>query len=572
MSEDSNLKRSRASGEVLDYLLREFEVNQNPNPDQRKDISERTGMTEKAVRIWFQNRRAKLRKFERMGKPVKQAGGAIASPRGLISGTSSRSNLLTNMSLNALDQHSATPNELNDKYCFIDCSSLSVGSWQRIKSGQHDHQALKTSLINLSPFTLDQFMNTVDLMVILSKKNNEINYFFAAISNNSKILFRIFYPISSIISSSLLENNISKESSELRLKLSHTPKFSVYFFSGINANLNQWSICDDFSEAQQVSSAFYAPGGTSTPHVLVGSKTSLEFLHDFVRKQNQNHVPGYDSTSLSQFGHGILGPREGNLDATGVNEFTADHSVESKNAFDLNHETHEPNEFHLKHDSEWQNSPRDEHDFAMKGISPLGDFENRSQSPAISHHSSVNMETKYLTSLNTKAPESLDQSSKKPDNEYTDIFTETPDFFNTVQTPTAHQIASHQAIRDHDNLINSPSTNVPSFVNNNEEPHDNIKSTNGNHRQPIPQENSSLAYSAPQFTSNIEQQSHVYNDGASHQDYGFGVQLPGNEFQAHDLLIDSPSLTNNTPTPGASTQGAGAHEDQFIDYNGDAQA
>ncbi|GEQ67272.1 hypothetical protein JCM33374_g936 [Metschnikowia sp. JCM 33374] len=569
MSEDSNSKRSRASGEVLDYLLREFEVNQNPNPDQRKDISERTGMTEKAVRIWFQNRRAKLRKFERMGKPVKQA--TVVSPRGAGagSGVSSRSNSLTNVSASALEQHSATPNELNDKYCFIDCSSLSVGSWQRIKSGQHDHQALKTSLVNLSPFTLDQFMNTVDLMVILSKKNNEINYFFAAISNNSKILFRIFYPISSVISSSLLENTISKENSELRLKLSHTPKFSVYFFSGINANLNQWSICDDFSEAQQVSSAYYAPGGTSIPHVLVGTKMSLDFLHQFIKTQNQNQFSGYDSAPLSQFGTGTPATAEDNLDTTNVSEFHSGPSEEGKGAYDITQGSHEANDFRIKHDVDWHNSPRDEHDFAMKGISPLGEFENRSQSPAISHHSNANMEVKYSSGLNTKGAETLDQSSKKPDNEYTDIFTDTPDFFNTVQTPSNHQVPSTHSIRDHDNLINSPSTNVPSYVDNNESSHSKKTDKTDNEHQSNAQEDTPSAYTDPQFTSAIDQPNQVYNDGASHHhDYGFGVQIAGNDFQPHDLLIGSPSMSNNAPTPSTGTQAG--HEDQFIDYNGDA--
>lgn len=45
MAEESSNKRTRASGEVLEYLLREFDKNQNPTPDQRKEISERTNMS-----------------------------------------------------------------------------------------------------------------------------------------------------------------------------------------------------------------------------------------------------------------------------------------------------------------------------------------------------------------------------------------------------------------------------------------------------------------------------------------------------------------------------------------------
>ncbi|KAK6456919.1 uncharacterized protein RJT20DRAFT_134218 [Scheffersomyces xylosifermentans] len=286
MSSDENSstsKRTRASGEALDYLLQEFEHNHNPTTEQRKEISERTGMAEKAVRIWFQNRRAKLRKFERMNRLT----------NGTSSIHSSRSNSFSNISPihpNHLQQ--AIPIEVNEKYCFIDCSSLSVGSWQRIKSGFHDERSLKNNLVNLSPFTLNSVMNNVDLLVILSKKNFEINYFFSAVSNNSKILFRIFYPISSIVTCSLLDNNINKENNELRVSLSHQPKFSVFFFNGVNSQSNQWSICDDFSEGQQVSQAYVSEGGTSIPHVLVGVKNSLQYLNSFILENIQLYANG----------------------------------------------------------------------------------------------------------------------------------------------------------------------------------------------------------------------------------------------------------------------------------------
>ena len=284
----SSSKRTRASGEVLDYLLLEFENNHNPSPEQRKEISDRTNMTEKAVRIWFQNRRAKLRKFERMGR------GSTASEGGrkhTASIHSSRSNSINEPNRSPARTLTPTipgiPIEINEKYCFIDCSSLSVGSWQRIKSGYHEEMLLRNNLVNLSPFTLNNIMANVDLLVLLSMKNFEINYFFSAVSNNSKILFRIFYPISSILSCSLLDNNINKENNELRISLSYQPKFSVYFFNGVNANSNQWSICDDFSEDQQVSLAYCNEGGSSIPHVLVGVKNSLQFLNSFILENNQ---------------------------------------------------------------------------------------------------------------------------------------------------------------------------------------------------------------------------------------------------------------------------------------------
>lgn len=292
----------------------------------RKEISQKTNMSEKAVRIWFQNRRAKLRKFERMGRSTASATHlATNSVHNYRNGSmhSSRSNLVSlnndnssqmspqipyhasmgfGASAGGAGPFGALPIEVNEKYCFIDVLSLSVGSWQRIKLGYHDENAFGRNLVNLSPFTVNNIMPNVDLLVILLKKNFEINYFFSAISNNAKILFRIFYPISSIITCSLLDNNINKDNNELRICLSHKPKFSVYFFNGVNSNSNQWLICDDFSEDQQVSLA-YSSGGNSIPHVLVGVKNSLQYLNLFILENNQFPVQTPVALSQSQQYH-----------------------------------------------------------------------------------------------------------------------------------------------------------------------------------------------------------------------------------------------------------------------------
>ncbi|CAK9441601.1 uncharacterized protein LODBEIA_P54690 [Lodderomyces beijingensis] len=276
-------KRIRASGEVLNFLIEEFIKNANPSPDRRKFISDKASMSEKAVRIWFQNRRAKQRKYER-------------SKRQDLNGFHIQQHHASTFDL---IQKPNVPIEVNEKYSFIDCSSLSVGSWQRIKSGIHSASLLQDNLINLSPFNLNNIMTQVDLLVILSKKNQELNYFFSAVTNkDSRILFRIFYPLSAISSCSLHGNSIEDKNGghELRINLCHQPKFSVYFFNGINSSANQWSICDDFSEGQQVSQAYtansefphynknqnhsHSPSGV--PHVIVGSKASLSYLSLYI--------------------------------------------------------------------------------------------------------------------------------------------------------------------------------------------------------------------------------------------------------------------------------------------------
>lgn len=401
MSDESTAKRTRASGEVLDFLLREFDLNQNPTPDMRKDISERTGMTEKAVRIWFQNRRAKLRKFERMGKPVKTAASpATRTYPPSASGHLSRSNLSTNIATNP--RPAAIPIELNDKYCFIECLSLSVGTWQRIISGHHDPQVLQHQLVNLSPFTLNNVMQSVDLMVILSRRNLELNYFFSAVSNNSKILFRIFYPLASVLLCLLLDNSVSKDNSELRLSLARPPKFSVYFFNGVNANLNQWSICDDFLEGQQVSTAFYAQGGTSTPHVLVGAKASLQYLNAFIL--DHNHVPA-PYAAIPQ----------------------ALHEYPPGKGFMLDTDPHQNANYPLKHDH-WDEP-------SEYRVLPMAPYDGQSPGPQA-------------------GPRKVYAPAKSEKKDYDDMFaTGTPDFFNAVPTPA-----------NGGNLANSPSTAVQPFA------------------------------------------------------------------------------------------------------------
>lgn len=55
-------KRRRTSPLELSILQAEFEKGQTPNRTRRLDIAKRVNMTEKAIQIWFQNRRQTLRR------------------------------------------------------------------------------------------------------------------------------------------------------------------------------------------------------------------------------------------------------------------------------------------------------------------------------------------------------------------------------------------------------------------------------------------------------------------------------------------------------------------------------
>ena len=299
-------KRTRATGEALEILKREFQLNPSPNAQNRKRISEMTGLPEKNVRIWFQNRRSKYRKSDkRMNGP----------------GATDNTTLVSSFEFDKI------PLAINSSYYFIDISSLTVGSWKRLKSGNLRSDSLPQiqKLSNLSPISINTIMaNATDLMVLISKKNFEINYFFSAIANNTKILFRIFFPINTVVNCSLsldnteslkgdaknsnspssLDGNNDTNSSklaELRLSLSKSPKFAVYFSETIDdASSNQWSICEDFSEGRQVNDAFI--GGSNIPHVLTGLDESLKFMNSLILDMNSTeHFP-----PTTQLQHGIM--------------------------------------------------------------------------------------------------------------------------------------------------------------------------------------------------------------------------------------------------------------------------
>lgn len=284
-------RRSRASGEILELLISEFNKSSNPSSAVRKIIATKTGMTERSVRIWFQNRRAKQRKLEKLKKvkeeeQQKELGERLGGPSSML------------------------PLEINEKYSLIDCRSLAVGQWQRIRSGSISKRSL-VGIHNLSPRLLNKSMDTTDLLVILSKKDHELNYFFSGVFQNEKVLFRIFFPVANIVRTSFIDNQAQKSSgdseknmnisphTQLQMELSAPPKFAVHFFrdpSTGRENANKWSICEDFSEGQQVGSAHIGENGTGIPHVLAGSIPHLQYLNtailSYCQSASRQSFPG----------------------------------------------------------------------------------------------------------------------------------------------------------------------------------------------------------------------------------------------------------------------------------------
>ncbi|CCK68224.1 Pho2p KNAG_0A05600 [Huiozyma naganishii CBS 8797] len=307
-------KRKRAKGETLDILEKEFETNPSPSIDQRKVIAKMIDMPMKNVTIWFQNRRAKFKKNRMKNLANRQEG------------TSSIHGGNSYLDLNFFDR---IPLNINKNYYFIDICSITVGAWNRMKSGSLLKMKfpLLQMLKNLSPQSINSIMlNSTDLLVLISKKNFEINYFFSAMANSTKILFRIFYPIDAVTNCSLslesddaiirynrdtgkpmktsgrdnedsdddgtLNDENSNAFGELKLTVDKPPNFAVYFLneSGADNNTaNLWSICEDFSEGKQVSDAFV--GGSNVPHTLKGLQGSLRFMNSLILDyKSTNHI------------------------------------------------------------------------------------------------------------------------------------------------------------------------------------------------------------------------------------------------------------------------------------------
>ncbi|KAK9379810.1 uncharacterized protein V2V93DRAFT_372402 [Kockiozyma suomiensis] len=83
-------KRRRTSPNELQILYSEFKRCSKPPRHVRQDIAERVGMTEKAVQIWFQNRRQSSRRAQQNGGSTLSGNNASSSPPSLSESRSSQ--------------------------------------------------------------------------------------------------------------------------------------------------------------------------------------------------------------------------------------------------------------------------------------------------------------------------------------------------------------------------------------------------------------------------------------------------------------------------------------------------
>lgn len=333
--------RTRIPREILDVFLQEFKKNISPSSEDRKRIAEQCNIEEKKVRIWFQNKRAKLKKIQnKMNNQNSNQQNISYNQQHDQSGYPNQMDYFNNENVHneqgqfmmddELDMENIFDNVpwgLNKNYHFIDSSSVSVGGWKRVKNGhlldkdneEHGETCSRTmelveNLSNLSPKSIDSIMgDSTDLLLIISNKNNEINYFFSAIADGKKILFRVFFPIYSVVNCSISvskdainsnarDSEDDDELSQLSLMLNRPPKFAVYFTEGEDGD-NQWNICDDFSEDKQVSMSFI--GSYEIPHIITGLEESLKRMNSLILEYNSKvgviyHVPSNTSIQNTQ--------------------------------------------------------------------------------------------------------------------------------------------------------------------------------------------------------------------------------------------------------------------------------
>ncbi|KAL7279370.1 hypothetical protein ACG7TL_007211 [Trametes sanguinea] len=117
-------KRSRTTPEQLAKLEEYFLADQSPTSARRRDIARELGLDERQTQIWFQNRRAKMKLQAKMkSRAVERLEPPPRSPPPLASGFDA-------------EVHNLIHEE--DEVTVIPCTDLTIGTWRRVASSQHD--------------------------------------------------------------------------------------------------------------------------------------------------------------------------------------------------------------------------------------------------------------------------------------------------------------------------------------------------------------------------------------------------------------------------------------------------
>lgn len=249
--QQKNKKRQRATPQQLSVLRNEFIINSTPNAKTREEIGQKIDMTERSVQIWFQNKRAKAKQFARrhhnggypnstqfgdshgfyshtplmspMPSPHMHATAAVAqAQKSFLTAASFNSSMPNPMDVGdymGQSALSAVPDEI-----MLPCTSLSIGSWQRVSS---------------------KVAATSDLNIVYSIIESSITYTMFA----DFTAFRIKYFMNDVKSMNYSPLPGTPNSGEIHIHLQKPPSFSIQ----TPKTLGTWVSCDDFSEMKQAS-------------------------------------------------------------------------------------------------------------------------------------------------------------------------------------------------------------------------------------------------------------------------------------------------------------------------------
>ncbi|CAO3702234.1 unnamed protein product [Rhizopus stolonifer] len=221
-------KRTRVTPGQLSILEETFSMTATPDNRLRKQLAERLKMPERSIQIWFQNRRAKVKMLQKrvlLRQEEANRSNPYWRPKVPIhrAWSSDMANLFNTPSISVTGPAAAymTPSpqpmfkDLNVGY--ITASSLTIGSWHRMKINQQD---LSCSYI---------LMNRAFSWHI---RDNEYHF-----------KMTVPFDVISTIELVVLEDNLS---AQINLQLLEPPVF--FMESG-----SQWIQCSDFTEGMQAS-------------------------------------------------------------------------------------------------------------------------------------------------------------------------------------------------------------------------------------------------------------------------------------------------------------------------------
>ncbi|KAJ1557923.1 hypothetical protein HK096_004574, partial [Nowakowskiella sp. JEL0078] len=262
-----NKKRSRATPEQLSILETTFVSNPIPNGTLRRDISNKCGMTERSVQIWFQNRRARARINQRRMKETASnyQESAFFGSGSVINVPTQHPNLASS-SLNQFEMqskvvlHSGPQGFVNTNPGLIangltqmpvgnvkfTVSSLAVGSWSRTASVGR----------------ADDFLHCTANML-------ERCFVWMIVENGVGFRMTIpFFSISKIQLYALPDYGTDGGEAEIMFDLNCSPTFMMETDPRNGTQVRNWMQCTDFTEDSQGSVVF--------KHILRGKFSAFQ--------------------------------------------------------------------------------------------------------------------------------------------------------------------------------------------------------------------------------------------------------------------------------------------------------